>query len=223
MDSFLKLNKNTENLHHAYFFITQNPEVGIEALKEFLVKKLGMNFVSNPDFYHKKFENFGMEDARFIGSNENRKSLLGKGKVFIIEANFINHEAQNALLKIFEEPSSGTYFFIFSPQDVLLPTLKSRIQVYVLEDEIKGRTRNILDMTIAERLELVKEITDGIKDEEMTKQDAIRLLNTIEKKIYEMGVQKYETELGVCIKTREALYDRGAPIKMVLENLVLSI
>jgi hypothetical protein len=72
-------------------------------------------------------------------------------------------------------------------------------------------------------MEVVKEITDGIKDEEKTKQDAISFLNKVERELYNDSVLKNAEKLKVCQQTRESLYDRGAPIKMILENLVLSI
>jgi ribosomal protein L31E len=78
-------------------------------------------------------------------------------------------------------------------------------------------------MDLKERLEVVKEITEAIKDEEKTKQDAITFLNTIEKELYKGGVEKNYEKLKVCEETRASLYDRGAPVKIILENLVLSI
>jgi hypothetical protein len=36
-------------------------------------------------------------------------------------------------------------------------------------------------------------------------------------------VEKSADDLALCQKTREALYDRGAPVKMILENLMISL
>lgn len=78
-------------------------------------------------------------------------------------------------------------------------------------------------MSMKERMDKVKDIVESIKDEEMTKQDAINLLNQIERDLYEEGVEKNKEKLKICEETRASLFDRGAPIKMILENLVLSI
>lgn len=226
MNSFLEFYKKSELLHHAIFFIEDKIDEAVFELKKFIRQSLGFNISGNPDFYHRKFENFTIDDARFVTDNENRKSLLGGKKIFIIETDFITLEAQNALLKVFEEPSRDTHFFIISPQDILIPTLKSRMQIFGSLEEDKSVLKNsktILDMDMKERLEIVKEIVDGIKDEEMTKQDAISFLNKVEKTLYEKGVEETSSALLVCQKTRESLYDRGAPIKMILENLVLSL
>jgi len=48
--------------------------------------------------------------------------------LFVIAASFITHEAQNALLKLFEEPPVDTAFvLVVPPAFQLLPTLQSRI------------------------------------------------------------------------------------------------
>ena len=70
---------------------------------------------------------------------------------------------------------------------------------------------------------MVKEIVDGIADEQKTKQDAIDFLNQIESELHTTGVLKSAKSLEICESARASLYDRGAPVKMILENLVLSI
>lgn len=223
MNSFVEMYKNSDSLHHAYYFIEHEVEVAVLKLKNFLEKTLGVKVSGNPDFYHRKFSTFTIDNARDISQSESRKDFSGEKKVFIIETDFITEEAQNALLKIFEEPTAGTHFFIVSPQEVLLPTLKSRMQIFLNETEKDLDKNHILKLNLKERIEMIKEIVDGIKDEEKTKQDAISFLNGVERELYQEGVQKNAEKLKVCQQTRDSLYDRGAPIKMILENLVLSI
>lgn len=223
MYSFVEMYKHSDSLHHAYYFVEHKLEDGVKKLKEFLEETFGIKTTGNPDFSHRKYENFTIDDARSLTLGEGMKDFSGGKKIFIIETDFITEEAQNALLKVFEEPTEGTHFFIISPQEVLLPTLRSRMQVYIGE-EAKGKTKEkILGLNLKERLDLVKEITEGIKDEEKTKQDAISFLNGVERELYEDGVEKNFEKLKVCESTREALYDRGAPVKIILENLMLSI
>ena len=59
-----------------------------------------------------------------------RGSQLGHGKVFILdEAELLNLEGQNALLKTLEEPPPGTtIILITSSEERLLPTIRSRCQ-----------------------------------------------------------------------------------------------
>lgn len=233
MYSFLDIYKNSDKLHHAYYFVDHKLEETVTKLKEFLQKKVGVKSSGNPDFWYRKFETFTIDDARDFTEASNRKSFtrdssgrdeLATGlRIFIIETDFITEEAQNALLKVFEEPNLGTHFFIVSPQEILLPTLRSRMQVFINGNESRSKLKSVFEMDLKQRLGVVKEITDGIKDEDMTKQDAISLLNQIERELYNEGVEKKYLELKACESARASLYDRGAPVKIILENLMLSI
>ncbi len=221
MQSLIDSYKNSKNLHHAYFLVGEK-ENTFNEVKDFLEKSLGINTSSNPDFWVGDFENLSIDEARMISEGSERKDFSGNKKIFIIKTDFIGEEAQNSLLKVFEEPTEGTHFFIISPQDILLPTLRSRMQVLFLNTE-EGKSLGILKKTYKERLEMVKDITSAISDEEGTKQDAIEFLNRVESELYQKGVEKHSSELLLCNFTRQCLYDRGAPVKMILENLVLSI
>lgn len=222
MKAFIDLYKNSENLHHAYFFVEHDVDKFFNELKKFFEETLGVLTSGNPDFWHGVFGTLTVDDAKAITSNSARKDFSGGRKVFVIQAEFITEEAQNALLKVFEEPTPGTHFFIISPQDMLLPTLRSRMMIMGGgEREIK--TESILALSLAERLTRVKKVVDAISDEESTKQDAIILLNQIEKELYVLGTEKKGRELKICAEARNALYDRGAPVKMILEHVMLSV
>jgi len=60
-----------------------------------------------------------------------RKPSLGRGKVFVVkEADAMNPQAQNALLKTLEEPAGRTLIILLTDQPgALLPTIRSRCQV----------------------------------------------------------------------------------------------
>ncbi len=237
MQQFIDSYKKSKNLHHAYFLVGEVEGI-FSDLKDFLEETVGIKTTGNPDFWYGKFNSLSIDEARDIAEASSRKSFgdnLDAGrpsrKIFIIQADFISHEAQNSLLKVFEEPTLGTHFFIISPQDILLPTLRSRMQVMNFQTlgvrntqtPSVGKSRTVLDMKISERLAKVKEITEAISDEEATKQDAIMFLNEVEKELHDAGVEKLAKSLEVCQLARVSLYDRGAPVKMILENVVLSI
>ena len=189
----------------------------------FLENSVGISTNGNPDFWVGVFDNMTIDDARNITLSSERMDFSGGKKVFIIQTDFIGLEAQNSLLKVFEEPTSGTHFFIISPQDLVLPTLRSRMQVIYSGNNDHKKRESILSLKLKERLDKVKELTEGISDEENTKQDAISLLNQIELELYEKGVEKSLTGLQICDLARASLYDRGAPIKMILENVMINI
>ena len=235
MQSIIDLYKNSESLHHAYFFVEHKMEELVVKLEHFFENIVGIKTAGNPDFWRGQFQTFTIDDARAITERQERAAFTTSSskpnKIFIIQTENITEEAQNALLKVFEEPTLGTHFFIISPQDILLPTLRSRMHVVQPEDIAKDtdsdtdgdKTQPILNMKIKERLTKVKEITDGITDENKTKQDAITLLNKIESELYQKGAEKNSEKLLICERARASLYDRGAPVKMILENLMLSV
>jgi len=214
--------KKSGNLHHAYFLVGDGEEIFLK-LKDFLEVEVGVKTFGNPDFWHGKYNTLNVENALLIAESQERKDFSGQRKVFIIQTDFITEEAQNSLLKVFEEPTTGTHFFIISPQDILLPTLRSRMVVIQIESYKVIKLSNNLDLKLNDRLTKVKEITDMIKDEDKTKQDAITFLNQVEGELYKSGVEKNSKSLEICEQTRASLYDRGAPIKMILENLILNI
>jgi DNA polymerase-3 subunit delta' len=69
-----------------------------------------------------------LEDFVFIGGHRN-----GARVVVVEPAEAMNHSAQNALLKILEEPPSSVYFILVSSQwRRLLPTIRSRCRTMAL-------------------------------------------------------------------------------------------
>lgn len=210
-------------LHHAYFVVGDSSV--LPPLTNFLEKEVQIKTQGNPDFWHGKFATFTIDNARSLAFSQEAKEFAGGKKIFIIEADFITEEAQNALLKVFEEPTAGTHFFIISPQDTLLPTLRSRVQMIFHTNTVKDSPlqNSILKLTLAERILKVKEITEGIADEEKTKQDAIAFLNNIERELYDRGVEKSAEALAITESARQSLYARGTPVKMVLEHVMLTI
>lgn len=69
-----------------------------------------------------------LEDFVFIGGHRN-----GARVVVVEPAEAMNHSAQNALLKILEEPPSSVYFILVSSQwRRLLPTIRSRCRTLAL-------------------------------------------------------------------------------------------
>ncbi len=61
----------------------------------------------------------------------NRKASMGHGKVFVIEqADYMNAQAQNSILKTLEEPAGRTLIILLTDQPgALLPTIRSRCQM----------------------------------------------------------------------------------------------
>jgi len=79
---------------------------GVEALPEVLkiLKKEGIETTANPDVFTREYPNFTINDARTLSDRAQLRAMGTGGRVFVIFAPTIPADAQNALLKTFEEP-----------------------------------------------------------------------------------------------------------------------
>lgn len=218
--------------HHA-FVIEAGAEEGIEAAQAWAEKQLGMKMQGNPDVVVLRYGLLSVEDARGVADTAAGAPFAGDTKVVIIAASRAYHEAQNALLKLFEEPPEGTYLFLVLPSlGGLLPTLRSRVQIL---DAHVGRTTSYIPEAAGEfmkaskekRSAMIKRLTSG-KDEEDRRENretAIAILNGVEAAAYEKlergdGVAALLSDIATL---RGHLYDRSAPVRMILEHLSLVI
>ena len=97
------------------------------------LKPLGHNQITNnPDIYH-LFETseFTIENIRHLRNFLSKKPYNHQTKIIIIEnADQLNVESQNALLKTLEDPADNNYFILTTAfLGKLLPTIISRCQV----------------------------------------------------------------------------------------------
>src|SRR5665213_896356 len=112
---------------HSYFIVAE-PEEGIQVAYEFVESSLGMMATANPDVMTLRHGLFSVDDARRLQSLAELSPTAGEQKVLIISVSRIFHEAQNALLKLFEEPPAGTIMILVIPTEgLLLTTLRSRL------------------------------------------------------------------------------------------------
>lgn len=225
MNIFLK-KINPNNLHHAYLIVGDR-ELAKKELFDFLEKELKIKTVGNPDFLYFDFNSLSIDEARELGRVQERKVFSDDNsakKIFVIGTNVINIEAQNALLKVFEEPTERTHFFILASQNTFLPTFLSRLAVISFTDDQRQWNESFLEKSLPERLLFVGKLAGDISDEKMVKQDAIELINNLEDELLENGgVEKNAKQLKECQFARNALFSRGAMVKMILENLVLHL
>jgi len=218
----------TRHLRHHAFVIEASAEEGIGAARTWVEKELGMTLKGNPDISISRHGLFSVEDARGVYESAMQAPFRGEHKAIIIAANRVYHEAQNALLKLFEEPPRETYLFLVLPTlGSLLPTLRSR--VHVLND---GHRKPIISESAEEFLKankekrgvLIKKITSGNDEKErrQNREEAIAIVNGIESLAYQSGKKALYRDLLKEIQTlRGYLHDRSAPVKMILEHLSL--
>lgn len=229
-----------DNLHHAYLIEGERESV-FSQIVDFLEKELKFSINNNPDFWHESFDTFGIDDGRKINELQNKKSFsegnpksIGSGKqIFIIQTNFITREAQNSLLKMFEEPTPHTHFFIImNSGEVLLPTLKSRLMIIRTEwsnHSVDNQVEGFLKMGAGERIKFIQKfVGDSKKKIPADKIGAIQFLNQLEKTLRDKidiskATQKEIFAFDEIIKCRNYLNDRSPSVKNLLEHISLVV
>lgn len=225
--------RKTGRLHHAYA-IFGDREKTKEEIRDFLLKELKFPTVKNPDFWESEHNVFKIADSRALSESHLNRPVKQEKKIFVISANFITKDAQNSLLKIFEEPTPDTVFFLVLPEATgLIPTLKSRLIFGTspnpsLEDEGKSlNAEAFLGAKVGKRMEMVAKIVKDIKDEKINKNDAIKFIKNLEKVIKQNHKNKKthggkDESLLVIEDLEKAISyagDESPSIKVILEHL----
>lgn len=103
---------------------------------------------NNPDFVFIECagEDSAVESIRALLYSLNLKSFFGRNRVVVFnDADAMNAQSSNALLKSLEEPRPNTYFFLISAhRGALPPTLVSRSQVWFFDRLPDRHMRTIL-------------------------------------------------------------------------------
>lgn len=221
--------------HHAYG-VTESDKTVLEGLLSLLESKEGIPTKGNPDFRLYRYEVMGINEARELKAAAERKAVGNSRKVFVASSRSITREAQNALLKILEEPPIGTLFFLLVPSlEFLLPTLRSRLQILEILSEVHDMDKQLvmrfLDGSIPSRLTMAQKMLRELEQEKKTKEDSSELL--LEKgRIFAFlaGLEQVLAEKDhvlIAEALREVLLvkkysrDRSPSLKLLLEHLAL--
>ncbi len=216
--------KKTGELHHAYIL---EGEKGLirEQLFLFLEKDLKQQIKANPDLWHSQYETLTIDDARALRDIQANKAITSGRKIFIIETRFMTVEAQNALLKVFEEPTPNTHFFIITPTaEVFLPTLRSRVVRVAVgnkEAEKNDSAQDFIKSSYKARMEVIAKIV-----EEKDKGRAIELVDgllSILHKTESIKIVDRALLLHELLSVRSYLNDRSPSLKLLLEHAALIV
>lgn len=222
-----------KNLYHSYV-IEGEPEITATRLLKFLEIRNEVEKQS-PDVLFQIYESFTMNDSGQIKDWHSQLGVGGKKKVCIIATKFINHEAEQTLLKIIEEPAINTHFFIIVPDaSVLSDTIISRVHVIKTTQsnkDIEKEVVSFLKLEPKDKINAVALIIKNNKDEENSGQlryYATFFINELENVFYQKFKKDREDEnvkfiLGELQKSREYLSIPGSSVKMILEHIALII
>jgi len=214
---------NPKQLHHAYL-IEGDRTLAISYIESFLLDNFGIERRGNPDFWYSEHETFSIDDGRAIAGRYVERAFDGGKKIFVIATRTMTHEAQNSLLKAFEEPTPDTHFFIISPsRSSFLPTLLSRF--YIVRHDEHSTThqdieaRKFVKSGYKARLEKAKAMAEDATKSE-AKDFLIALLKETRKDTSHRLIPSAERELVECISY---LGDRAPSVKLILERVALLV
>lgn len=221
--------------HHAYLYIGAQ-EQGIQAARSFAAAQLGITGMDHPDVAVFAYEGlFPIDDARRIQSFASQAPVRGTQKLIVMAAGRLFPPTQNALLKLFEEPSEGTTLILIVPTEgILLPTLRSRLIALPRESgELSSAARAFLDASPPEREKFVTKLVARAKsDKDLEKQaariEAVHICEGLVREAYarraeasEADVQELTLFLRDLNRFLPILHTSSAPLKMIFEHLLM--
>ena len=186
----------------------------------------------------KRKASVGIEEVKNMQKTLHLKPFQGEKKAVIIpEAQLLTPEAQNALLKVLEEPPASTIFILESDtKEALLPTILSRCQIIHLTSEsiiiIPSERKNI-ELLIDAIME--KQTGKSLKFAEKFAKNKEEAISWIEKLILivreqalgEIKKGKHPKPVFVSLltnseKTRKQLKTTNVNLRLTIENLFLN-
>ncbi len=213
--------KKSGALHHAYFIEGACEEV-LPVLVAFLENEVGVKTQGNPDYQSAHYGVFGINEVRLLKEQQSRHAVSGDRKIFVISAERIPVEAQNALLKTLEEPTQGTHlFFVLPDASRVLPTVHSR--VVFIRAVAEKKVNAFLAASYGEREKFIARIV-----EEKDRSGALALLSDMELGLKERfgktgDMHEYHAALSALAKCRSHLSGRAPSLKMLLEYLAVVV
>ena len=208
----------SRNPHHANLLIGA-PEEG-ESYVRSLCGDLGIELPNNPDFFVFRAETFGIDEARELRLLAVRKAIgsprhSGVKKIFLLLPTHLTLEAQNALLKTFEDPFPNTYFFlVLREEELVLPTLRSRMETVQVSGvrTIDTLAEKFLSASVKERLLFAEHFADKKENLSVFLDNLLLLLR---------GEKGREKLVEKVYRIRRQISLSGVGSRLVIEHLAL--
>lgn len=179
--------------------------------------------------YARAWDKFGIDESRELGAAASLRAV-GGAQVFIVGIGSITVEAQQALLKLLEEPHAGVVFIFLVGHGALLPTLRSRFaaypQVLTVAESSRKDAAHFLSLPYKQRSDW---ITAFLKDEDGVHERVRVFVNDLEQLLYlhldadaPTTASLYEA-LESITALRPYLSDRAPSLKMILEHFAATL
>ena len=215
----MNIPKTLAELHHVYI-MSCDASTLMDALESRGVPRQG-----SPDVYTYECQQLKVDDARAISERATTNPLVLARRVFVVSAAVIMHEAQNALLKMLEDPRGNAVFFFLVPfPERLLSTFRSRAHIITSVEEKEGPHKTdtdamrFLKAKPAERLTMLELFTKKRKDDE--ERDFSGILLFLDELERAMGTRNPEG-LRAVYRAKRYVTDKGALVKPLFEQVAL--
>ncbi len=177
---------------------------------------------------------FNIDSVRELRTMQELLPDTGTRKIYIVYADFITREAENALLKTLEEPVERTHIILSVPKpEVLLPTLLSRVRVVMpvqkknnaeserREDEAK----KFLALSRTDRLAHISKLVEKSDDDDAAAEVRERTLEFVDRleQTLAKDPQTNRAKLEQLLRFKKYLYIPGASSRIILETLALTL
>ncbi len=226
--------------HHAYCIYGEQEEAILQATN-FIERTYNIITRANPDFEILRYDMFSISDVRIFTRRAALSPVTGNIKVYIIAAKRIYNEAQNALLKLLEEPPKGTIIILTVLHKAnLLQTVQSRLLPIPLDTVINTQNVSSNEATESARVFLSEDsdvrithikklFANGNKKTHIMCTDGVSFLDALElfvytayqnasdpamKKKLQQGLENIEI-------IRPYLYERSTQARVLFEHIAI--
>ncbi len=209
----------------AHAYVVRGPSKAVSFVEKMLQEQ-GIETKANPDVFSRVYSNFTIDDARTLRERAALRAVGTVGRIFIIAAPTIPAEAQNALLKTFEEPPAGARFFLVVPSpESLLPTLRSRVQILDIALQAQEGlvdAEQFLKAQPEKRIQMLGPLLEKGDDDKRDLGGILAFLSELERLL---GQKSQESTVGLksVYLARKYITDRGALSKALLEQTALLV
>lgn len=169
--------------------------------------------VPDPDISYIRREALSIDDVRDLSSRALQMPVRREHMTFIVAVDTINSQAQNALLKLTEDPPARARFIFLLPHSApIFGTLRSRFHVIDVGTGVRGEGKDT--QSFASRM---KDIARMAKDKDNAGME--QLLRTSEAALHLHQTSRASKAL---ITARRYIESQGSSPKMLLEHLAIS-
>lgn len=178
------------------------------------------------------YSTIGVEEAQALRQAHTELPPEGGDQFFVVFAISVTHEAQQAMLKMFEGPRANTHFFLLMPETTsILPTVRSRAQYVRLTSSIlpyQSEAQSFVKSSKDERIAFIADFVKSHEDDESSgelrlhaSQFIAALVQVLHKDPKNLLSRK--NFLNDALTMRGYLDSRGASVKMILEHLAITL